>query len=269
VLHRRADLSIAAEEGVSTGSMMARQALVGWLRGPFDDFGAAAARALGTPRDVLAALAAYAASWWLYVPVHELLHALGCVATGGSVTRLEMQAIYGAALLRRVFPFIVVGSTHAGRLTGFDTHGSDAIYLATDLAAFVPTVLVGVPLLRWSLRSRAPSAWTAAAFGAALPVALAPFLSITGDYYEIGSILVSRALALFSPAVDVSRYRSDDLFELGERLFASGVGATDVFVVTAALLVGFALALTTYQLGRAWDRRLAPRPRPNVALDAS
>ncbi|MFQ5414746.1 MAG: hypothetical protein ACE5E6_09845, partial [Phycisphaerae bacterium] len=27
-------------------------------------------------------------TWWVYVPIHELLHVLGCVATGGSVTQL-------------------------------------------------------------------------------------------------------------------------------------------------------------------------------------
>jgi hypothetical protein len=33
-------------------------------------------------------------AWWIYVPVHELLHALGCAAAGGSVGRLWIQPRY-------------------------------------------------------------------------------------------------------------------------------------------------------------------------------
>src|SRR5262245_10080862 len=69
--------------------------------------------------------------WWLYVPLHELLHAAACAATGGRVERLEIDAIYGGALLARVLPFVTGASSYAGRLSGFDPRGSDWIYLAT------------------------------------------------------------------------------------------------------------------------------------------
>ena len=74
---------------------------------------------------------------------------------------------------------------------------SDLVYLATDAAPFVLTVVVGVPLLRgpsprWGpareARATGPLLARSALFGAALPIAFAPFLSLTGDYYEMGSI---------------------------------------------------------------------------------
>ena len=36
--------------------------------------------------------------WFLYVPIHELLHAAACVLTGGAVSRLEIAPMYGGAL---------------------------------------------------------------------------------------------------------------------------------------------------------------------------
>ena len=127
------------------------------------------------------------AGWWIYVPIHELLHASGCLAAGGQVSRLEIATPYGGTLFARIFPFVVAGSQHAGRLSGFDTGGSDWTYLATDLAPFVLTLFPGVWLLRHAAGARSPLA-----FGAALPFALAPFLSLTGDAYEIGAVAVTR-----------------------------------------------------------------------------
>ena len=124
------------------------------------------------------------------------MHAAACEATGGGVTRLEIDRLYGGALLARAFPFVVPASEYAGRLSGFDTRGSDLIYLATDLGPFLLTLFPGV----WALR-RAARARRAALFGAALPFALAPFLSLSGDAYEIGSILVTRLPPWTAPAM--------------------------------------------------------------------
>ncbi|MDP9122753.1 MAG: hypothetical protein M3O15_15515, partial [Acidobacteriota bacterium] len=87
-----------------------------------------------------------AAGWWTYVPLHELLHAAACRAAGGTVTRLEIDPLYGGALLARVLPFVAAGRSgpYAGRLSGFDTHGSDLTYLATDLGPFILALLPGV-----------------------------------------------------------------------------------------------------------------------------
>lgn len=151
------------------------------------------------------ALAGLVLGWWIYVPLHELLHAGACWVAGGQVTRLEIDALYGGALLARIFPFVVPASDYAGRLSGFDTRGSDLIYLATDLGPFVLTLFPGV----WALR-RAAAGRNALLFGASLPFALAPFLSLTGDAYEIGSILVTRIPPWEAPVLR-ELLRGDDL----------------------------------------------------------
>jgi hypothetical protein len=124
-------------------------------------------------------------SWWVYVPLHELLHAFGCELGGGRVWRLEIDPLYGGALLARWLDFVVAGGDYAGRLAGFDTGGSDAVHLLTTGLPFLITTLPGVWLLRWGARRA-----SGLAFGAGLVPAMGPFLSLTGDVYEVGSLLV-------------------------------------------------------------------------------
>jgi hypothetical protein len=171
--------------------------------------------------------------WWIYVPVHELLHAAACAVAGGGVSRLEIDSMYGGALLSRVFPFVVSGSEYAGRLSGFDTRGSDWIYLATDIGPFVLTIFPGV----WWMR-RAAASRRAFAFGASLPFAMAPFLSLTGDAYEIGSILVR------DPVL-----RGDDAFKMAAVLSRTP-GAPWAGFALAALL-GVVWAFLTWWAGYA------------------
>ncbi len=201
---------------------------------------------------VLAALG-LVAGWWVYVPVHELLHAAACVATGGEVSRLEIDRLYGGSLLARVFPFVVPASEYAGRLSGFDTRGSDWIYLATDFGPFLLTLFPGVWLLRRAAAARRP-----ALFGAALPFALAPFLSLQGDAYEIGSILVTR-LPPWTAAGMRDLLRGDDLFKKMEEL--SALAGAPWGGAVLAILIGVAWAFLTYGLGSLIARRLgAPAP---------
>jgi len=191
-------------------------------------------------------VASLLAAWWVYVPLHELAHAWGCLLAGGQVTRLEIAEVYGAAWLARMFPYVSVGSEYAGRLSGFDTRGSDLVYLATCALPFALTVFVGVPLLRAVPRVRD---WRGAVMlGAALPLAFAPFGSLPGDYYEMGSILVARAVAVFVPGFAVERWRSDDLVKLVAAL-APDATVSDALGVTASLLVGVVLAFATYWAG--------------------
>lgn len=196
------------------------------------------------------------AGWWVYVPVHELLHAGACEAAGGEVTRLEIDRLYGGALLARVFPFVVPASEYAGRLSGFDTRGSDWIYLATDLGPFLLTLFPGV----WSLR-RAAAARQPVLFGAALPFALAPFLSLPGDAYEIGSILVTR-LPLWAGQATRDLLRGDDLFKKMEELAAMPGAPWGGALL--AMGVGVLWAFLVYGLGSAVARTLrAPSPEWN------
>jgi hypothetical protein len=214
----------------------------------------------------------FAVCWWVYVPVHELLHVAGCLLGGGEVTRLEIDPIYGARLLQQMFPFVTVGSEYAGQLTGFDTRGSDLTYLLTDLLPFGLTILLGVPLLRSAAGAR--SGWPAAAkLGAALPIAFAPFISLPGDYYEMGSILVSRLFAAAGWSAGVERWRGDDVFKQIETLFFAGspFHAFDVVGVGVSLGLGIFLALGTYAVGTAWAsawQRMRSSSKPAAAGQA-
>ena len=190
--------------------------------------------------------------WWLYVPIHELLHAGACSATGGHVERLEIDGMYGGALLAKIFPFVVSGSEYAGRLSGFDTGGSDLIYLATDVGPFLFTLFPGVWLLRRAVEKR-----RAFLFGLSLPLALAPFLSATGDAYEIGSILTTR-LGPWADAASRALLRGDDAIKKFTELRAAGPQAPWAgFGVAIAL--GLCWAEATFALGALIARRLGQR----------
>ena len=227
-------------------------ALSRFILDPALDFMAAFQRVL--PQNAFAALGTlflgFLVCWWIYVPAHELLHAYGCLATGGSVERLEIDAIYGAGLLQHIFPFVTVGSEYAGQLTGFDTHGNDLIYLVTVFAPFLLSVFIGVPLLHRLAKVAQPGMLPAFLFGASLPVAMAPFTNVVGDYYEMGSILVSRVARLFDPGFPLERWRSDDLILTAQQLlFEGGGGIGDWVGVLSGTLVGLLLAFLTYRMG--------------------
>lgn len=214
-----------------------------------------------------AAIAALAlgltAGWWLYVPLHELAHAFGCLAAGGEVTRLEIAPEYGAAWLARWLPFVAVGSDYAGQLTGFDTGGHDGVYLATVLAPYLLTLFPGIPLLLLCARRTGLAA--SAGFGASLPWALAPLLSLSGDYYEAGSILASRAGAVLTDRGEfaIAIWRSDDLFRLVAELSARGaLDAVNSAGIAAGLMLGTALALATLWLGAAVFQHMTKAARP-------
>jgi hypothetical protein len=181
------------------------------------------------------------AGWWAYVPLHELLHAGACLAAGGTVSRLEIDPLYGGSLLARLFPFIVPASAYAGRLSGFDTRGSDVIYLVTDLGPFLLALVPGSWVLRRAARSRRPLL-----FGLALPCALAPFLSLSGDAYEIGSLAATR-LPPWSAAPIRQLLRGDDLFEKVRELAA--LPHAPWGGAAFAALAGVAWAFLTYKLG--------------------
>ena len=185
------------------------------------------------------------ASWWVYVPLHELFHAWGCQFSGGTVSRLEIDPMYGATWLAGFFPDITPGSEYAGRLSGFDTGGSDAVYLCTVYFPYLLTVFVGVPALALAAQRRC-----AVCFGAAMPWAYTPFLSLTGDFYEIGSILVSRLAASWLPDA-VERWRGDDLFLLVGNLYGPAIGGNwaDTMGIFLALMAGSIAAFLTFALG--------------------
>lgn len=188
--------------------------------------------------------------WWIYVPLHELLHAGACWATGGEVTKLEIAAAYGGHLYAWIFPFVVPESEYAGRLSGFDTFGNDWIYLATDFGPYLLTLFPGVFLLRRSVGSGKPFL-----FGFWLSFALAPFISLTGDAYEIGSILVTQ-IPPWSSQADL--LRSDDLLLWIDT--HSGQSGVPWGGAALAAALGLIWAVATYGLGSWISSRLGEGP---------
>ncbi len=232
---------------------------------PLLDWLAALERLPGGPRitDLVWAGLGLVAGWFMYVPIHELLHAAGCSLSGCTVETLEIAPQYGAAWLQQWFGFIQVGSDYAGRLSGFDTHGSDLRYLATVALPFALTLWPGIPLLRLCGRRQiGPRAVHALVCGAAIPMAFAPLVSIPGDYYEMGSIIVSRLAAALGYADGIALWRSDDLpLLIGQRLGSGGI--IDAIGIGTSLLVALILVAATYALG-VWIAEWRRRPPAHV-----
>ena len=242
-------------------------------REPLDDYLAAIDRLRDGRMSLVSAFAwlllALVVTWFVYVPLHELLHAWGCLATGGSVSRLDIAPEYGGVWLSTIFPYVRSGSEYAGQLSGFDTHGSDVTYLATVLAPYLLTVLIGVPLLKWvgngarghggddsgdgtGTRDRTDCVSTPALpilLGIAVILAYAPIISLNGDYYEAGSISMSRAAHLVDASIPLARWRSDDLPKLVSSLHASGATVGDWLGIAGSFIAGIVLAWLTYRLG--------------------
>jgi hypothetical protein len=196
-----------------------------------------------------------AVAWWIYVPLHELAHAGACVSCGGEVKRMTLAPIYGGSIAARFFPWIDDDTPYAGQLADFDP-GSDLCYLWLVLAPFAAT-----PLAR-PLLSRAARAGSAPLFAAGALLALMPIASVTGDFYEAASIVVTRAAEGAVP--DARLLRSDDLLALVSRLRAAHAGATGWALVTAAVLLG-AIAATALSVSSI--PRVPPKTGDTGAVD--
>lgn len=214
-----------------------------------------------TPR-LIALLGTVVVSWFAYVPIHELLHAFGCWATGGTVTELQIGVPYGGILFAKVFPFVTAGGEYAGRLTGFDTGGSTLVYLATDFAPYVLTVAGAFLLLRSAHATRSPFI-----AGPGLVLIAAPAMSLTGDFYEMGSILVSSVITLMVPSMPMAQahaLRHDNLFallgEIPSRFPHHQMAWTGMVIVS--LFVGIILAGSTLAASRGFANLLHGGAKP-------
>jgi hypothetical protein len=199
-------------------------------------------------------------TWFVYVPIHELLHAAGCVVTGGEIWELEIQAHYFGGFLHEIFPWVTTGGDYAGRLTGWDWKGSDFIYLSTDIAPFLLTIFIGVPLIKVCGRRKRPIL-----FAVAVVLGLAPFYNIQGDYFEMGSIVTTRIVTEVSGASSLvfPNLRSDDVFRTIEQFFTEpaelGIRSVRGFIAamvisTVSLVLSLLFAFLTYWLGHLWSR---------------
>lgn len=158
----------------------------------------------GKVRRLAEVVAGFVAALWLVIPLHELLHAAGCALTGGSVQRLEIQPVWGGALLARLFPWVISGSRYAGRLSEFHPSG-DLSYFVTVLLPHAFFAPMGAFVSRAAARRSMPFL-----FGAGLLAAGQPIASLFGDFYEMASIVVT-ALARACGADWAVALRGDDL----------------------------------------------------------
>lgn len=193
-------------------------------------------------------------AWIVTVPVHELLHAAGCVLFGGSVGELTIRPLYGGGLLERVFPFVTSGGEYAGRLVSFDTHGSDLCYFFTGFLPFMLTIFGGAPLLVLAHHRRSSLLHAVGIVQVAVAV-----VSITGDFYEMGSIVVTRLMGLPADSGLASLIRGDDFFVAIAGVQESGDPsgmAHGTLAVTGALIVGLAIHVITLDISLVLGRRL-------------
>jgi len=199
-------------------------------------------------------------TWFIYVPIHELLHVGGCVFTGGSVSELVMGPEYGATFLKNIFPFITPATTqYAGRVTGFEPNG-DMGYIVTVFAPFILSLFPGVLCLKLAFKKK--KLWL---MGPGIVMGLAPFYNLTGDFFEIGTILSTRLVNILfggQPEMLYTKFwllRSDDIFRLFSEIVSSPVDygmntGLGVFVTVCVIFIGAVLAITfagwTYLIGR-------------------
>ena len=183
------------------------------------------------------------AVWFVTVPVHELLHVAGCLLTGGEVSELTIQPMYGGTLLARVFPFVTPGGDYAGQLRGFDTGGNDVCYFVTVWFPFLLTVLLGVSCLRLAARSGRPLVHGIGIVHTFLPVA-----SITGDFYEMGSILATRLVGMPAGSRAAALIRGDDLMLVISRVREAapdnGLLTVGLGVITGIVLITLTVDLS-------------------------
>jgi hypothetical protein len=187
----------------------------------------------GQPARLFRVLAGFVVSLWLFVPVHEILHVLGCIATGGIVTRLEISPLYGGSWFARLVPWITSGGEYAGRLSGFRPAG-DLSYLATVLAPLLVLCPLGSAVARAAVRRH-----RALLFGVGLGAALQPIAALTGDAYEAASIPLTRLadLAGLHWAIEL---RGDDIFKVARE--AAALGSPLAWLLFTAGCVGAVLA---------------------------
>jgi len=92
-------------------------------------------------------------------------------------------------------------------------------------------------------------------FGAGLIIAFAPFISVTGDYYEMGSILITRVMGFLFPSSPWELFRSDDVFRLLQEIakapstfniHGSLAKMRALMIIVASFALGLCLAGLTY-----------------------
>jgi hypothetical protein len=211
------------------------------------------------PALFLPLLVIVAVTWMVTVPIHELLHAIGCMLSGGTVSELTIQPLYGGAILEKIIPFVRAGGNYAGQLSDFDTYGSDLSYFVTVAFPYILTLLGGLPLLAVAARAGNPLA-----HGVGIVHTLLPLVSLGGDFYEMGAIVATRLSGLQPGSHEAQLIRGDDLLAVITRVGESGM-AGGFTRVAAALVLGIVFIWLTWSCSLLCARAFVRKPLENTA----
>ena len=161
----------------------------------------------GSNIKLLVLLLVFFISFWVYVPIHELMHAFATILVGGEVKELAIDATYGGVFFAKIFPFVVSESDYAGQLTDFTTRNKFA-YFIVDMFPYLLS-LPGVLLIR--LAAKYKRLWL---FSIGFLLMLVPMTQIFGDFYEVASLGMGEIMSLLNPSLNPDLIVSDDMFKL-------------------------------------------------------
>ena len=179
---------------------------------------------------------AFLASWWLYVPIHELMHVAGCIIMGGEVNELAIDPMYGGKLLSNIFPFVVSESDYAGQLTDFTTPNKYA-YFIVDMFPYLLS-LPAVLLIKLATKHR--HIWL---FSLGFLLMFVPLTQMFGDFYEATSLGVGELMSMINPELNPQLIVSDDMFKLLASLNENSTTSSLVyFCVILSFILGIVLA---------------------------
>ena len=193
----------------------------------------------GSNKKLVILLLVFFVSFWIYVPIHELMHAFATFLVGGEVRELAIDATYGGVFFAKIFPFVVSESEYAGQLTDFTTPNKFA-YFIVDMFPYLLS-LPGVLLIR--LAAKYKRLWL---FSLGFLLMLVPLTQIFGDFYEAASLSMGEIMSLLNPSLDPNLIVSDDMFKLLSTIDESSKGNLLIYIsIALSLLLGLILAWLT------------------------
>jgi len=223
--------------------------------------------ARGRSQDLLVLMLVFVAGFFLYTPLHELMHAGAAILMGGSVSELAIAPLFGGKLLARILPFVVAESEYAGQLTGFSVPNRLA-YAVVDGAPYLLS-LPGVALLEAARRRVSLPLG-----GLGFLVTWIPLTQFSGDFFEAWSLILSYAHAGLLAGTEAKDFVSDDAFRqsaflLGQGRFWGIHGLLWLANLLLALLACCWLLAIQWHLARRLMKMSgdsnSPQPSPNVS----
>ncbi|MCB1051229.1 MAG: hypothetical protein H6510_05975 [Acidobacteria bacterium] len=169
----------------------------------------------GQYKDLALLMVAFVAGFFVYTPIHELLHAGAALLFGGTVEELAISPEYGGALLAKVFPFVVTESEYAGQLSGFSVPNYWA-YAGVDWAPYLLS-LPGIALIAKAVQKQKTGLG-----GLGFLLAFIPVTQFSGDFFEMWSLIFTQIHEALDPALAPGAFVSDDAFKLFGALQENG-----------------------------------------------